>query len=89
MKKVLILSAALLAGCQTLPPVVKQEFPEVPAALLVACPDLQLVEPGTTKLSTVLSVVKDNYSQYAICKAEVDNWIIWYNKQKDVFNSVK
>jgi hypothetical protein len=92
MKKLLILLlSALLISCATTtpPPIVERQFPNVPKELLVACPDLQLVDPTTTKLSSVLSVVKDNYAEYLICKTEVDHWIDWYTKQKEVFNSVK
>ena len=91
MKRISILLAAmLLSGCwwtiPTVPPVDKK-FPDVPKELLAACPDLKLIEDGTTKFSTVISVVKDNYAQYATCKIEVDNWIQWYNDQKSIFNT--
>jgi hypothetical protein len=91
MKRVSILLAVMmLAGCWgTIPkvPSVDKKFPDVPKELMVACPDLKLIEEGTTKFSTVLSVVKDNYAQYSECKIEVDNWIKWYNDQKEIFNA--
>ena len=76
----------VLSGCLTTP--VKRTFPEVPQELIQACPDLKLVEP-TEKLSDVLKVVTDNYSQYHECKIKVDTWIEWYKSQKQIFESVK
>lgn len=76
----------VLSGCLTTP--VKRTFPEVPQELVQACPDLKLVEP-TEKLSDVLKVVTDNYSQYHECKIKVDTWIEWYKSQKQIFESVK
>jgi hypothetical protein len=89
MKKliVLLLPIVLLTGCLDVP--VARHFPEVPADLLVACPDLKLVDPATTKLSDVVGVVAENYGQYQECRVKVDSWIEWYNAQKQIFESVK
>lgn len=85
MKRLLfILPVLLLTGCLVTAPV-KQNFPEVPAELLKACPDLKQVEP-TEKLSEVLKVVTKNYSQYHECQITVDTWIEWYNLQKQIYN---
>jgi hypothetical protein len=87
MKKLLvILPLMLLVGCVATP--VKRNFPEVPQELMEACPDLQQTD-STTKLSEVLKVVTNNYSQYHECKIKVDTWIEWYNTQKQIFESVK
>lgn len=88
MKKLLFLvPVLLLSGCLTTTPV-KRNFPEVPKELMEACPDLKLVEQ-TDKLSDVLKVVTDNYSQYHECRIKVDTWIEWYKTQKQIFDSVK
>jgi hypothetical protein len=87
MRLAILLLPVLLAGCLTVP--VTEKFPEVPADLLVACPDLKLVDPATTKLSEVIGVVAGNYGQYKECQIKVDTWIDWYNSQKKIFNSVK
>ena len=76
----------VLTGCFTTP--VKRTFPDVPPELMQACPDLKLVDQ-TEKLSDVLQVVTNNYSQYHECRIKVETWIEWYNKQKTIFNSVK
>ena len=88
MKRLLIiLSVLALAGCNNVP--VSRYFPEVPADLLVACPDLKLVNTDTTKLSEVVGVVADNYSEYQECRLKVHAWIDWYTTQQKIFDSVK
>jgi hypothetical protein len=87
MRIAVLLLPLLLAGCLSTP--VAETFPEVPAELLVACPDLKLVDPDTTKLSEVVGIVAGNYGQYQECKIKVDTWVEWYKHQKDIFNSVK
>jgi hypothetical protein len=87
MRIAILLLPLLLAGCLTTP--VAETFPEVPAELLVACPDLKLVDPATTKLSEVIGVVAGNYGQYQECQIKVDTWIDWYTHQKKIFNSIK
>ena len=88
MKKiVLILPTLLLAGCLASVPV-KRNFPEVPQELMEACPDLKQTEQ-TEKLSEVIRVVTENYSEYHECRIKVDTWIEWYSTQKHIFESVK
>lgn len=88
MKKAFLILALVLSGCATSVPVTVK-FPDVPKELLKSCPDLKPVDPDTKKLSEVLNVVVDNYGQYYDCKANADDWIEWYNTQKDIFNKVK
>lgn len=88
MKLVLILaSVILLSGCIATP--VKRTFPEAPADLLKICPDLTAVAEGSDRLTEMLKVVTDNYSQYHECRVKNDLWIEWYKTQKEIFNSVK
>jgi hypothetical protein len=77
----------LLSGCLATAPVTVK-FPEVPTELMNACPDLKQTDQ-TTKLSDVLKVVTDNYSQYHECRVRVDSWMEWYKTQKQIFESVK
>lgn len=87
MKKLLaLLFVTVLAGCSAVP--VARHFPEVPEELKVGCPDLGEVAQ-TEKLSEVITVVTDNYSKYHECRIKVDSWIMWYNSQKEIFDSVK
>lgn len=87
MKYVIISLALCLSACTTAP--IKRNFPGVPDDMLVTCPALKEVDPTTTKLSTVVGVVSENYGEYQICKDRVDNWVEWYNTQKKIFDSVK
>jgi len=81
-----ILFVGMLTACTTAP--VKRTFPEIPQELTQECPDLKQTD-STSKLSEVLKVVTENYSQYHECKAKVDTWMEWYNTQKQIFESVK
>ena len=87
MRIAILLLPLLLAGCLTTP--IAPKFPEVPAELVVACPDLKQVDPSTTKLSEVVGIVASNYSQYQECQIKVNTWIEWYNHQKKIFESIK
>jgi hypothetical protein len=87
MKKLMLIALLVLTGCSTVVPVT-QKFPDVPDELKQACPDLEQVPAGTTKLSDVLVTVTDNYSQYHECRIKVDTWIRWYTNQQKIFNDV-
>lgn len=86
MRYLVLLAPLLLSGCifSKDPVPVKQIWPDVPKELLEACPDLKQVDPKTTKLSDIISVVSDNYAQYYDCKAKVDDWVTWYQGQKKI-----
>jgi hypothetical protein len=88
MKYLMALLLLTLTACSTVTPV-KRTFPDVPAELKEACVDLNEVDASTTKLSEVVSVVVKNYGQYQDCKDKVDDWVTWYTKQKEIFDSVK
>jgi len=87
MKILMLVPILLLSGCFATAPITVK-FPEVPKELMTTCPDLKQTEP-TTKLSEVMKVVTDNYSQYHECRVKVDSWIEWYKTQKQIFESVK
>jgi starvation-inducible outer membrane lipoprotein len=87
MRYTILISALLLSACVSVP--VERKFPTVPAELQQVCPDLQTIDPGTTKLSTVVNTVVANYGQYRECQVKTDLWIEWYTRQKEIFDSVK
>jgi hypothetical protein len=87
MKLYALLLPLLLTGCLNTP--VDRHFPQVPEDLLRACPSLREVDPATTKLSEVITVVAENYGQYQECQLKVDSWVEWYKTQKSIFESVK
>jgi hypothetical protein len=86
-KLIILLSAMLVGGCTTVP--VKRNFPEAPPELKAACPALKTLDPNTTKLSVVIESVSDNYATYHECRVKMNEWIVWYNKNKEIFDSVK
>jgi starvation-inducible outer membrane lipoprotein len=79
--------AVALTACVSVP--VDRTFPKAPDDLKTACPDLQLLDPTTTRLSDVVNTVTTNYGQYQSCQNKVAVWIEWYNTQKEIFDSVK
>jgi hypothetical protein len=83
-----LLPIVLLAGCSSFkaPPTnVAPPWPDVPASMMEACPDLKTVDPTTDKLSDVITVVTDNYTQYYLCAGKMDDWNNWYNTQKKIY----
>lgn len=82
-----MISTITLTACVATP--VARHFPDAPQELKTSCQKLQTVEPGTTKLSEVVSTVASNYGQYHECQLKTESWIEWYNIQKQLFDSVK
>jgi hypothetical protein len=80
-----LLIALLLSGCSTVVPVTAK-FPEKPKAS-EACVKLETVS-SEVKLSELTSTIAKNYSTYYECAVKVDTWNEWYDKQKQVFESV-
>lgn len=87
MRTLLLVSMIVLSGCSTTVPVTVK-FPEAPKELMTTCPDLKQTPP-TSKLSDVLQVVTDNYSQYYECRVKLDSWIEWYKTQNKLFEELK
>ena len=83
----LLAAMIVLIGCSTTVPVTVK-FPEAPKELMSTCPDLKQTPP-TSKLSDVLQVVTDNYSQYYECRVKLDSWIEWYKTQRTLFEELK
>ena len=86
-----LLPILLLAGCSSFksPVVVSAPWPDAPLSMMEACPDLKPVDTNTDKLSDVLTVVTDNYTQYYLCAGKVDDWNNWYNTQKKIYESTQ
>ena len=87
MKILLIPLLAALVGCSTTVPVTAK-FPEVPARILVKCPQLEMLKDDA-KLSDVAKTVTINYSTYYECVVKHDAFVEWYHVQKIIFESVK
>ena len=87
MKYAIALILLLLVGCSTTVPVVAK-FPEMPATLLAACPQLQKLQEET-KLSEIAKTITVNYSIYHECTVKHGAIVEWYETQKKIFESVK
>lgn len=86
MKNYLALMPVLfLFGCVSVP--VDQNFPKVPAALLVAPPDLKEV-PENAQADQVFGIVIENYGTYHEVANELRGWQKWYIEQQKIFNSI-
>lgn len=84
---ILLFVIAMLAGCSTTTPVVRN-FPNVPHAMMEACPKLEALQ-DSVKLSDVAKTISSNYAAYYECNVKNDAWIEWYQQQKRIFDSVK
>ena len=82
-----IFLAMLVTACSTTVPVT-QKFPEAPQQLQQLCKPLELAQDNTT-LSQLTKTVVNNYSEYHLCSDRVENWQLWYTKQKQIFEELK
>jgi hypothetical protein len=91
MKRILaFIPVCLLSGClSTGQTNVMPKWPDVPAEVMQACPDLATIDKTNVQFSDVLNVVTDNYASYKECQLKVDSWIQWYNTQKKIYETVK
>ncbi len=84
MKQLVLVASILLTGCaSTVVKTSPSTFPDAPAELLAACPDLNKL-PADPKLSDVAKSVVINYNTYYQCSSKNDAWIEWYNTQKQI-----
>jgi len=86
MNKLIVLIAFVLTGCMSVP--VKQNFPEVPPALMEKCSELNKLS-GEVKLSDVAKSVVENYTLYHECSIKNEAWIEWYRIQKEIHDKIK
>jgi hypothetical protein len=90
MIKYIILSLVIfVSGCMTTPPVVIQKFPELPKSISEQCDELDEVQGETITLSELTKTVATNYKKYHLCKTKHESFLIWYNTQKSIFESIK
>ncbi len=47
------------------------------------------IDENEKRLSKVIEVVAENYTQYHECKLKVDAWVEWYKQQKQISDSIK
>lgn len=86
MKYLIIAALLLLTGCAATQPTM-QKFPGTSTLLTDVCPELDLVPPGTTKLSELEKIVATNYTKYHQCALKVNKWNSWYVREKENYES--
>jgi hypothetical protein len=82
-----MITAFTLTACVSVP--VERKFPKAPDELMANCAELQTIPANTTQLSVVVETIVANYGQYQWCQTKTNTWIDWYNRQKEIFDSVK
>ena len=87
MKKLIVISCLLVAGCVSVP--VERKFPTVPDTLKEPAPELQTLNVPNPQLSDLITNANDNYAEYYKLREKYRAWIDWYNTQKKIFDSVK
>lgn len=84
-----IMLPLLLAGCVTTATPVKRTWPAVPAELMEPAPVLRELDPSTQDLDALIINANDNYSLYREVESRLQDWQLWYQEQKKIFESVK
>lgn len=90
MKVALLLLPVVLTGCLTTPVAPPQipKFPPASPALMEKCPNLKVIDKDKTVLSELTKTITENYTTYHECKIKVEEWIKWYNEQKNNFDKL-
>lgn len=83
-----LLVLLLISGCTTTLPVT-QKFPSLPETISSKCDELDEIEGETITLSGLSKTIATNYKKHHLCKSKHDEFLIWYDKQKKIFESVK
>lgn len=87
MKKLIIISSIVLAGCSTTAPV-GHSLPDPPNLIIEKCPALKTLQENETRLSEFVKVVTENYLLYHDCAAKHDMLVRWYTEQKNLHDKL-
>jgi hypothetical protein len=87
MKKLIVITSLILAGCTTVP--VTAKFPSAPDSLKESAATLKILDVPKPELSDLISNAADNYAEYYRLRDRYNSWIDWYNTQKQIFESIK
>ena len=87
MKYLITIIVLGLAGCMTVP--VTRHMPQLPPSLQTPCRELEQLPNNTDKLSVILRSVTTNYGYYHECAIKLEMFRIWYQEQKEIFESIK
>jgi hypothetical protein len=64
-------------------------WPEVPTSLTEPAQNLKSLPENKKTLADLLENANDNYGSYYELKTKYEAWQEWYNKQKQIYESVK
>lgn len=85
----LLIAISAIGGC-TNTVVIKRNFPDPVPELMKKCEDLKIIQSeSSVPITEMLKVVIENYQLYYMCANKVETWQLWYNDQKEIFDSVK
>jgi hypothetical protein len=77
----LVLISLLLTGCAT--QFTNSKMPDLPDAFSHSCKNLIPLHENA-KLSDLMRTVNTNYARHHECAEQVDAFIEWYDKQKEI-----
>ena len=86
-KLILVLCMFGILGCTHVVPSM-YKFPEPPAVeAMQPCNNLSKLDPKPT-LAQVASTIVRNYEEYNSCAIKLDTWILWYSKQRKLYEEL-
>ena len=77
MKYVILLSALLLAGCETFK--MAAPWPNQSQEVIKICEPLKTFDQQQVSMAELIDLVQQNYQLYHLCKLNNDSWVKWYN----------
>lgn len=85
---ILMFLILLLAGCSTTVPV-KRRFPDADPAMMAPAPTLVTLPADTADLDQLLTNSAENYGRYRSLVHQLEMWQEWYQRQRELFESVQ
>ena len=76
MKYVILLSALLLAGCETFK--MGAPWPKQNPEIVKTCEPLKTFDQQQVSMAELIDLVQQNYQLYHLCKLNNDSWVRWY-----------
>lgn len=79
---------AMCSGCST-PVPVTQKFPAADPVMLEPAPQLVPLPKDTVELDKLIENTAENYGRYYELTRRLELWQQWYQKQRNIFESVR
>jgi hypothetical protein len=77
----------LLTACSTTVPV-KRRFPDADPVMMQPAPPLVTLPADTQDLDQLLNNSAENFGQYRALTHQLQMWQEWYQRQRELFESV-